>query len=297
MFCISYGGNNLDEFLSILKTYPLVEFRLDKCDFTIEQIKNALSTPSKVILTYGKKYLNETNTDLLISAIDNHVSYIDLDSDTNAKNNIWPRLLLAKNRKFKWKVGIEIPAIPGKEKEIKQIIDYFAKHIDFLNLNELEVADNKMSKLTKIGFRTKNQLSYAVEGSEELAKNLLKYCSKKHPKLNVHYCTATLKDKVQLANRIKLRAQNVAKEYDLVTKEGLLLRGAIYGDNEAIISILKKHKVPKKLYEVDKKRERVLTSIKVADVLKDTFKNNGAEPAIVEEYPTYDCLQIDVEFL
>ncbi len=218
-------------------------------------------------------------------------------SSDKENKKLWSRLILAKSKKFKWKVGIEIPVITDKEKETKEIIDYFADKIDFLNLNELEVADNKMSQLTKLGFKTKNKLSYAVKGSEEMALNLLKYAEKNHPKMNVHYCTATLKDRVQLANRIKKRAENVAKEYDIITTEGLLLRGAIYGNIKKIKKILEKNHVPKNLYDIDIKRGRIVTSVKVADVLKKSFKKHGARPAIVEEYPTYDCLQVDVDFL
>jgi len=55
---------------------------------------------------------------------------------------------------------------------------------------------------------------------EELVTRNKNMHIKKYPKLNVHYCTAKLKDAVQLTNRIKLRAENIAKPYDLITETG-----------------------------------------------------------------------------
>ncbi|MDP2749529.1 MAG: radical SAM protein [Nanoarchaeota archaeon] len=272
--------------------------KIDRTVKYIRALKKEFGKNFHIHLYTSLDLVNENSLSRLYKAgLDEIRFHVDLDSNNITKKKIWPRLFVAKHKRRKWAVGIEIPAIPGKENKTKEIIDYFAKHIDFLNLNELEVADNKVNKLTKMGFRTKDQLSYAIKGSEELARKLLVYAARKHPKLNMHYCTAKLKDKVQLANRIKLRAKNIAKDYDTITKEGLLIRGAIYGAIPVIMGILKHHDVPKNLIGIDKKRTRILTSIKVADVLKEALKNKGAMPAIVEEYPTYDCFQVDVEFL
>ena len=125
-------------------------------------------------------------------------------------HKLWPKLELP--LKYNWDVGVEIPAMPKHEGDIKKIIlniDNYNKKktkIKFLNLNELEVADNKVNKLIKLGYTTKNELSYAVKGSEVLALKLLQFIQRNKLKVNAQYCTATLKDKVQLANRIKRRA-------------------------------------------------------------------------------------------
>ncbi len=203
--------------------------------------------------TFGKKFhihlytsldlITENNLKKLYTAgLDEIRFHLDFDS-----KKLWPKLTLP--LAHKWDIGIEIPVIPksqkqkvsegletksqSKEKEIKNIIlliNNINKNSDnkikFLNLNELEVADNKVSQLSKLGYQTKNSLSYGVIGSEELALKLLKYCKGKIK--NVHYCTAKLKDKVQLTNRIKRRAKNIKKDYDILTKEGTLIRGAIY---------------------------------------------------------------------
>ena len=59
--------------------------------------------------------------------------------------------------------------------EAQEIIDYSHDKIDFLNLNELEVADNSHSNLKQFGFHVKNNLSYAIKGSLELGLRLIEY--------------------------------------------------------------------------------------------------------------------------
>ncbi len=208
-------------------------------------------------------------------------------------NKVWRRIRLAKN--YNWKIGIEIPVIPKKEKQTKKLIDFLSEiKIDFLNLNELEIADNKQSKLSELGYKTKNELSYAVKGSEELALKLLRYCKGKIK--NVHYCTAKLKDKVQLANRIKRRAKNIARPYDIINKDGTLTRGAIYlkelrpslSYNQKLNKINKKKKdkiikrldkiknnlkkdfkIKSTLIKVDSKKLRILTNTKTINKIKE----------------------------
>ncbi len=233
------------------------------------------------------------------------------------RQNEWPRILLAK--KFKWDVGVEIPVIPGKKKETIKLIDYIKDKVKFLNLNELEISDTNVNKLVEMGFKPKEGISYGVKGSETLAKELLKYLQK--TKLNVHYCTTTTKDKVQLARRIKRRAVNVALKTDFITDEGLLVRGVIYlpelkpGFGYALqvesidkkrfarklkqikIKLQKQLKIPSSFLHIDTLKPRILTSIVIVDEFKDEIKKMKIVPAIVEEYPTWDSLEVDVQFL
>ena len=233
------------------------------------------------------------------------------------KPNEWKKVELA--NKFKWDVGVEIPVIPGKKRETKKLVDFIKDKVDFLNLNELEISDTNVNKLVEKGFKPKNKFSYGVKGSEKLAKDLLNYLKKS--KLNVHYCTTTTKDKAQLAKRIKRRALNVALKTDFITKEGTLVRGVIYlpelkpdfGYGLQVESInakkfiekLKKAKlrlqkqlnIPSNILHIDELKPRILTSIAVVDDLKDEIKKLKLVPAIIEEYPTWDALEVDVQFL
>jgi pyruvate formate-lyase activating enzyme-like uncharacterized protein len=233
------------------------------------------------------------------------------------KPSEWKKIELAK--KFKWDVGIEIPVIPGKKAQTIKLIDFIKDKVDFLNLNELEISDTNVNKLVEKGFKPKDKMSYGVKGSEQLAKEILNYL--KNTKLNIHYCTTTTKDKAQLARRIKRRALNVALKTDFITKEGTLVRGAIYlpelkpdfGYGLQVESInikkfaekLKKAKIqlqkqlgiPANVMHIDLRRPRILTSIAVVDELKDEIKKLKLVPAIIEEYPTWDSLEVDVQFL
>ena len=251
----------------------------------------------------------------------------------------WKKVLLGK--KFKWDVGVEIPSVPGKLKSVKKLIDFLDGNVDFLNINELEYSDTNAYYMGKKGFKTKNEISYGIKGSEEMGLSLLRYCKGKKVGFDVHYCSATLKDKVQLAKRIKNRAMNVRKDYDFVDEEGILVRGAIYFEelrpgfsyrqklekitdnkkmkmdyikklNKIMIGLIRDFKIKKSMIEVDVEKLRILTSVEEVVRMKEGVDRNLLENvgkdkgllcdkdlflAVVEEYPTFDQLELSVEFL
>jgi pyruvate formate-lyase activating enzyme-like uncharacterized protein len=261
--------------------------RLDRTISFIKTLKHHFGKKFHTHLYTSFNLINRNTLKKLYSAGLNEIRFhADLDSE-----KFWDRIMLAND--FDWDIGIEIPSIPGKFKETKKMIDFFQDKIDFLNLNELEFADNSFSKLPK-SFKTKDKLSYAVKGSEEMALVLLKYINQTYPKLNVHFCTAKLKDKVQLANRIKRRAKNISKDYDEITDEGLLFRGAIYTKD---ISQLKKYNLKKNMFDIDQKRNRILVSASWLNKNKEKLKKQSLKIAFVEEYPTQDCLNVMTDWL
>lgn len=254
---------------------------------------------------------NEKLRALYLAGLDEIRFHPDLDNQ-----ELWSRINLS--LKYNWRIGVEIPVIPKKEMQTKKLIEFIAGKVHFLNLNELEMADNKINTLAKLGYHTKDSLSYAIDGSEALAKTLMQYISENRLKLNVHYCTAKLKDKVQLGNRIKLRAKNVKKDFDIVTDEGLLVRGVIYtkgfepdvGYSRKIKSKLNKKnithiinsakkirkdfKIKESMLVADEKKLRILTSVKNAKRLSKKIKNKCA---VVTEYPTEDSFDVEIDFL
>ena len=137
----------------------------------------------------------------------------------------WEKMYFAEG--LKMNIGIEIPSIPGSIEKTKELINFAKKtgFIEFVNLNELEFSDISNDNFEEHGFFVKNSLSYGIMGSEAVAKEAIEYA--KNIGMPTHYCTAGFKDKVQLANRLRLRSQKVAKEYDLEDEEGLLERGEI----------------------------------------------------------------------
>jgi len=205
-------------------------------------------------------------------------------------NKYWDRIILA--RKFKFKIGVEIPVIPKKENETINIVEFFKDKVDFFNLNELESSELNINYYIRNNLMLKDNLSYAIKGSEELSKKIVK----NYPGLNIHYCSSSFKDKIQFGRRILRTAKNTRNKFDIVTKDGMLKRGAIYADNlKSLNSFMNKLRL-NNLY-IDKKNSRILTSIKTINKLKGVLKKQGFKPAIVEEYPTYDGLQVSMEFI
>jgi hypothetical protein len=287
---------------------------LVKLDRTVEYIKLLKKTFGKefhIHLYTPLTLVNEKNLLRLYKAgLDEIRFHLKLD-----KEEEWPKIMLA--RKFEWKVGVEIPIIPGKEQETKLLIDFIADKVDFLNLNELELADNAVWR-NKKNVKCKDNISYAIKGSNDLAKKLLKYCASLG--IKTHYCTCKLKDKVQLAERILRRAKNVKQKFDVLKEDGLLLRGAIYlpelapsfgyheklsklkaSEKKKILNklkiirenILKQEELPQHMLLIDEHKLRLITSAWLARIIKA----KGVVRAVVTEYPTFDALEIEVEFL
>ncbi len=262
--------------------------------------------------------VNENSMKKLYNAgLDEIRFHLDLDN-----KKFWDRISIA--GKYDWDVGIELPVVPTKEKELKEIILHAKNKITFMNLNELETSDNSINTLTKDGYYTKNNLSYGIKGSQELAEELLQFSIDNKANFNMHFCTAKLKDKIQLNNRIKRRSKKARSKFDKVTSEGLLIRGVIYlkdlepgfGYNKKISEIKlskNKDKTLKKLNTlknrlvenkklklkhsdlvVDSKKLRVFTTSKIARKISKQIKNKCA---IVTEYPTEDNFDVEIDFL
>ncbi len=227
---------------------------------------------------------------------------------------LWHKISLLKE--FDWSVGMEIPVIPGKEKETKKLLDFVKDKADFVNLNELELSDTNESTLREMGFKPKKMHAYEVKGSQKMGMMLMRYCLKKGFK-QVHFCTVKLKDGVQLYNRIRKRAENTAYPFDIKQKNGVLIRGAAYipglepgfGYRKKLASLNKeerKRAIEKLVeactklnleYALDTQKLRILISEKDARKNSILLKNLELIPAVIEEYPTYDAMEVSVEFL
>lgn len=229
-------------------------------------------------------------------------------------DRLWHKISLLK--KFKWKAGMEIPVIPGKNNETKKLLDFSKDKVDFVNLNELELSETNESRLSQMGLTQRRLFAYEVKGSQEMGKRLMKYCLKKGFK-QVHFCTVKLKDGVQLYNRIRRRAGNTAYSFDIRQKNGVLIRGAAYipglepgfGYRKKLASLSGEERkkaagkikaTSKKLkmeIAVDMVKLRLLMSAKNAYKNSKLLKKMGLVPAVVEEYPTYDAMELSVEFV
>ncbi|MFQ5975249.1 MAG: radical SAM protein [Candidatus Hydrothermarchaeales archaeon] len=193
--------------------------------------------------------------------------------------------------------GVEIPAIPGEEKLILDIVKRLKGFGgSFLNINELEFSETNAKFLKEKGHVLKDKLSYAVKGSEETAYKVLD----SDIEFNVHYCSSFFKDAIQLKNRLFRTAKNTAKAYEEVTEEGLLFKGIIevsssdtaFGELKNIQqNLTKEFRIPENLLFLDKEKVRLETSVEIASFLSENYKPKGITLSVVEEYPTADRLE------
>lgn len=190
--------------------------------------------------------------------------------------------------------GIEIPAIPGTFRRTTKLLREL-DHIrcPIVNLNELEFSDTNLAELRARSFEIKSDESMAVKGSEKFARKVLEWAAK-NTRLNIHYCPSALKDNVQLRNRLRRRAKNVARPHEVITEEGLLVKGVICGlpkDKLAAVRrrLIKSYSIPGELILIDREKNRVEMAWYVAEKLAKLEPD--LKFALIEEYPTYDRLE------
>jgi pyruvate formate-lyase activating enzyme-like uncharacterized protein len=188
------------------------------------------------------------------------------------------------------RVGIEIPAIPGMEKEMAVLAR--AMHdsgAEFINLNELEFSESNWRQLKEHGFKVRDEVSSAVLGSRESAiwvRDELK------SEMIIHYCSSGFKDATQLRNRLMRRARIMATGLEIITDEATFLKGVIETtEPEKLVPILKRrYGVPGKLVRFDARKNRVEIA---AWVLEELPGDVPGKRFLVWEYPTADRLEVE----
>ena len=195
-------------------------------------------------------------------------------------------------------IAIEIPAIPRTKNKIFSLIEWSDDMgIDYINLNELEFSETNAERLNKKGFQVKNSISSAVKGSEEMAVGIIEHISNKNLDIGVHYCSSSFKDGVQLKNRIKKRAKNISKPFEVITDEGTILRGIIQIKDISFKSVIKLLKTSFNLTDdqifINKQKKRVEIPIWILENIAKNLKKAGFSCFIVEEYPTADALEVE----
>jgi hypothetical protein len=185
-------------------------------------------------------------------------------------------------------VGIEVPSLPGREKETELLIQFAEQmDLDFVNLNELEFSETNYTALLGRGIQIRSDTSSGAKQSRELAIEMVKT----FPEYAVHYCSASFKDGIQLRNRLKRRASNIARSIDVVTKDGTILKGVIQGENISVIrDSLLSLGIPDDMIFVNDVKKRVEVPSWILDRLP---KENGWEIYQVEEYPTWDAIEVE----
>ena len=195
-------------------------------------------------------------------------------------------------------VAIEIPAIPGVEKEIFSMIKWANDiGIKWINLNELEFSETNAKALKNRGFTVKDDISAAVKGSQESAINVINTIVDEDFEIGVHYCSSSFKDGIQLRNRIKRRAKNIARNFDTITDDGTLLKGVIYAKDIPLQNLYHQLKKDFDIKDSDMylnpDKNRIEMGVWILEKIATNLKKQGFECYIVEEYPTADLLEVE----
>ena len=74
------------------------------------------------------------------------------------------------------------------EKPIKAL-GYSEIDVKFVNLNELEFSESNWNMMSSYNYAIKNEISAAVNGSEETALRMME----KHSNISIHYCSSCFK--------------------------------------------------------------------------------------------------------
>lgn len=191
-------------------------------------------------------------------------------------------------------VAIEIPVIPNMRKDIESLIRWSDEEgIGWVNLNELEFSETNAEHLIKRGFNVKDDISSAVKGSEEEAISIIEELAGEVD-LGLHYCSSSFKDGVQLKNRIKRRAKNVAKPFEIIGEDGLLIKGIIDTKSKCYIEVIRKrYNIPDELIHFDAEKNRIEIAPWILEEIADDLKKEDIKCYIVEEYPTADRLEVE----
>ena len=195
-------------------------------------------------------------------------------------------------------VAVEIPVIPKKEKEIFSLISWADKAgIQWINLNELEYSERNVQEFTTRGYQIKSDVSAAVKGSEDTARNIISMVAQNGVDVGVHYCSVSFKDGIQLRNRLKRRAYNIAQPYDVITKEGTLLKGVIEQSGtsfqQTLFLLTETYHVPAHLCSIDLEKRRIEIAAWVLEKIAANLRHHSYRCYIVEEYPTADRLEVE----
>jgi pyruvate formate-lyase activating enzyme-like uncharacterized protein len=187
-------------------------------------------------------------------------------------------------------VGVEVPSLPDFKEQLTNLIEHLDNlGVHFINLNELEYSETNWNDIKARGYDIRHETSNAIKGSQWVADDILKELD---TTMALHYCSSRFKDGVQLRRRIKRRAKNTAKQSDVISEDGLFIKGIVECDDlEGVFNQLKrKFHIPEELIFIDKEKSR----LEIAPwILEEIHENIDYPCFIIEEYPTADRLEVE----
>lgn len=207
-------------------------------------------------------------------------------------------VLLPEARKAGLRVGVEVPAIPGRDEDLLALVQWAdGAGAEFVNFNELEFSEANMGGLSARGLEFLNDASNVVKGSRETARGVVQRSLKSGLKsTTVHFCASTYKDSVQLRKRLIRRADVVERPLDGRTPDGTLLFGIVEAPLAELdglhARLVHELGVPRDLVIINHDEER----LEVAPwVLEEIHERLGAEGRafVVEVHPTATRLEVE----
>ena len=205
-------------------------------------------------------------------------------------------------------VGLEVPAIPGKQEDLKKIAKRAEEMgVSFLNINELEASETNFDRLVSMGMRLTNMESASIEGSASTAREFLEWSEDSLQNLSVHFCSARFKDSIQMRRRLERRLEQTIRNFEERDEQDpLLIVGvirAVHGhqlehEQLALIhtTLQNQFDVPTDLMNIDEIRNRVEVAPWVIEEISKQLREilvdmKDIEIGISFEYPTWDRLQ------
>lgn len=267
------GGDPLVYFSKLLKIIKKIKKELGR-DFHIH-----------IYLPLGLVTLNKIKK--LSPYIDEfrfHPSFL-INSDKDLQNEEKNKIKEISKEVGKSKVGLELPLIPDKEKEIISFVSSVKDYISFLNLNEFEISETNFDIVTK-KYKI-NEDTYTINQSKKSGLRILNYFKRTH--LKIHLCTARTKDLHQYINRLK---KYKPLPFGHKTKDGNIIYFAVYPKN--MIKVLKQIKNITPNYYIDKSKKRIILDMK--DVEK-VYRGLGLKIARVLEPPTHNSDYLEFSYI
>ncbi|MCS4540981.1 MAG: radical SAM protein [Euryarchaeota archaeon] len=269
---------------------PLAQF--ERTLYYIKLLKKEFGDKHHIHLYTNGDLLTEAKLEKLVSAGLDEIRLHPVSGDFS---------IIEQVIKSKIDVGCEIPVIPNNKTGIIKLAEFLENcGAKFLNLNELEFSPTNAEALLQRGLSLRNEISTGVKGSEELAKEILEWASDHTRRLSLHYCPARLKMVFQFKNRLLRRAKHVAKPYEEISDEGLLIKGIIFSEGLSAEQLhrlrndlIEELGIPSELIAVDEEKMRLETAWHFIDEIARK-KKSGLRLAVVKEYPTADRLEIEV---
>jgi len=224
------------------------------------------------------KLINKNNIEKLSKHIDEFRLHPDFLISRNTKEGI-NKIRLVNKIIGKSRLGVELPMIPNKKKEILEFVLEAEKYINFLNLNEFELSETNFNIITK-KYKL-NQGGYIIKDSLKAGLWLLNKLKKTN--LKVHLCTDELKNHHQFGNRLK---RHTTLPFGIKTEYGTVVYFTIRAKNKKQLLNLKKRI---KTGFIDNEKLQLIIPCNTAARLI------GKEKIIrIEEFPTFDRTEIEV---